>query len=717
MQQRKLTVRSRSSSGVGGGGGCGDDGDDGARSDGPSSTVTSTMTQVQESSSSTIFPPSKLQQPLLRPKRRKYKSGNGRSGSDRSLLSSSSSSWPPLMLLRAALLVPLLTLGVILQAGLYVAVPSHVLPPSSTKEQHPLIELMMQARKSPDTSRTKHQLVQEHFQNVKELRRQAAAQKQGNPTIEYSNNPDVVTQVLHKPKAPSPIGDGEDVKYHIIFSTGCSSTQDWQSYLFFYHVYQSGQPGNVTRIVSGCRTPADEETLRNFFWESIQQPMNAADRFHLHFTPDYGLIVKPGTPYKYFNKPFGTRDWMERALGYNNTTVSTESLEANSSSSMTNNNSKKNITVLTTQALDNPEHDDTIVILMDPDQVILRPFVRNDFSGDSWMFLDKKKPNTRIRHGAPMGQMYGFGLQWKRQVTMDYVAFMGYANKTRKSFVSPVDELSFQKARQSYIVGPPYIATARDFYAIVRQWTLFVPRVHDQYPHLLAEMFGYSLAAAHLHLPHQTARSFMVSAMDATRSEGWHTIDEMAQQAKITAKVMQTQEYEKKVAQLCQRRTSTTFPPTYTTRKRRGKNKALPLPRVFHYCQRYHWGPYYFGKHRMPRNILSCESPLLAEPPADLWRRYNYSWLPGARNADNRYGQDHQIAPRQVFSVCTMTFAMNDALQFYKQHSCPPPVTNSSGKTATTTKKSKASKVNFNKNLVFVRAGGHFDSTNYSISG
>lgn len=36
-------------------------------------------------------------------------------------------------------------------------------------------------------------------------------------------------------------------------------------------------------------------------------------------------------------------------------------------------------------------------------------------------------------------------------------------------------------------------------------------QVHDQYPHLLAEMFAYCLAAAHLRLAHQTALSFMVS--------------------------------------------------------------------------------------------------------------------------------------------------------------------------------------------------------------
>jgi hypothetical protein len=40
--------------------------------------------------------------------------------------------------------------------------------------------------------------------------------------------------------------------YHIIFSSGCSPQQNWQSYVYFYHALAVYQPGNVTRIASGC---------------------------------------------------------------------------------------------------------------------------------------------------------------------------------------------------------------------------------------------------------------------------------------------------------------------------------------------------------------------------------------------------------------------------------------------------------------------------------
>ena len=120
------------------------------------------------------------------------------------------------------------------------------------------------------------------------------------------------------------------VKYHLIFSTGCSTYQDWQSYVFFYHALQSGQQGRVTRIASGCNKKNETEI----------SPMSP-DRFCLHLTPDFST-VKPGIGrYKYFSKPFGVRHWFQNALSY-----------------------PKN----------HEEHDDTIIIFLDPDQIFLRPF-------------------------------------------------------------------------------------------------------------------------------------------------------------------------------------------------------------------------------------------------------------------------------------------------------------------------------------------------------
>ena len=90
-------------------------------------------------------------------------------------------------------------------------------------------------------------------------------------------------------------------QYHVVFSTSCHVKQDWQSYLFFYQAMIQKQEGNVTRIVSGC-TPEQEAQMMKVHEEQITI---MSDRFHLHFTPEFGKI--PGKSYqetKYWNKPF-----------------------------------------------------------------------------------------------------------------------------------------------------------------------------------------------------------------------------------------------------------------------------------------------------------------------------------------------------------------------------------------------------------------------------
>ena len=49
-------------------------------------------------------------------------------------------------------------------------------------------------------------------------------------------------------------------------------------------------------------------------------------------------------------------------------------------------------------------------------------------------------------------------------------------------------------------------------------------RVYENYPYLLAEMYAFSMAAAHENLPHLQIDNHMVSAVDAP-GEGWPHVD------------------------------------------------------------------------------------------------------------------------------------------------------------------------------------------------
>jgi peptidyl serine alpha-galactosyltransferase len=265
--------------------------------------------------------------------------------------------------------------------------------------------------------------------------------------------------------------------FHLVFSTGCTPFQNWQSYVFFHRAMVVQQPGCVTRIASGC-SPERQRDLRSFFEEHIATMASAASpgSFRIHFTPDYSN-VKAGEHYPYFNKPFGVRHWMENVLGYRNDAAAASPRNGN-------------------------EHDNTIVVLLDPDELLLRPFAKNDFSDGSWVRRSHQhrkngvgagdsqhdKPRwTRVEPGKPIGQLYAYGLQWKNKINMTLLV-------PPDGPTSPVDDMSDGEAMEGYVVGPPLLATASDLYKIVTQWTEFVPLVHDQYPHLLAEMVRSSLA-------------------------------------------------------------------------------------------------------------------------------------------------------------------------------------------------------------------------------
>ena len=98
-------------------------------------------------------------------------------------------------------------------------------------------------------------------------------------------------------------------------------------------------------------------------------------------------------------------------------------------------------------------------------------------------------------------------------------------------------------------------------------------------------MYAYSMAAAHENLPHLRMDHFMISNTDSP-GEGWEWIDALEDPC---------------------------LPPIdgiYFPGK--------PLPTFVHFCQGYHIGELTFQKRRVPKNIFSCEHPMLLEPPNDV---------------------------------------------------------------------------------------------------
>lgn len=311
-----------------------------------------------------------------------------------------------------------------------------------------------------------------------------ANKQQMNPNKLYSHN---------FPEPPPT--DDHGTRYHVIFSTSCSDLTHWQSYLLFYQALKIGQIGNVTRIASSC---SDEEKVKEEAWHEEHISSQMSDRFRIHFTPMFSTVKSEdgstkGKNYKFFNKPFGLRHWMEHGEGMG--------IDPSGTGQMVD--------------------EDVVVILLDPDMAMLRP-ITADFSDDSATIISgpmavQPHPSKRVEHGYPYAQLYGFGSQWFTKIDLAKVAGED----------SPALSVSLEDARHHYAVGPPYVATSRDMYEISTHWSDYVREVHKQYPELLAEMFAYSIAAAHLKLPHTVAKHLMVSTVGKGGGEGFPFIQKI----------------------------------------------------------------------------------------------------------------------------------------------------------------------------------------------
>ena len=290
--------------------------------------------------------------------------------------------------------------------------------------------------------------------------------------------------------------------YHVVFSTSCSDQQNWESYVFFYHARRVRQRGTVTRIASGC---SDQEAAElQAFHDQFIAPMavvpNSQQSFHLHLTPNYSRVrlAHGKDPYKYMNKPYGMRHWMENALGL--------SLELNSTDA-DNINSKQQSAEQHRRLLDG------IVILMDPDMILLRP-IGHDFSDDFELWVDGRPSITMVTHGHPIAQQDGYlGNEW---MNLDY----SYITQDKS-----VQRPDWKSGPRHWNTGPPYLATVRDMFRIVTLWTETAPRTLDVYPKLFAEMYGFIWATVMLNLPFTLTKSIVVSTTETNDREGWSMVD------------------------------------------------------------------------------------------------------------------------------------------------------------------------------------------------
>jgi hypothetical protein len=278
---------------------------------------------------------------------------------------------------------------------------------------------------------------------------------------------------------------------HVVFSTDCSSYQHWQSIALWYAAQFAGQVGPITRVASGCSLLQQEVIAEE--WRRIDR----TGTFRVHFTPPMEL---PGR-YKYSNKPGGLLHWLHHAK---------------------------------------PPIAEPFVALIDPDMLLYRPLTtrlaegltpasRANKAGKAQEELQTERGvgqvltvgavtpveslPPRVALGQPAGQHFGIGGQWSRAMSSSARPGSAWASFSKAHVCgagAPCTQTSNRDADHQYAAGPVYLAHVSDWRRIAEVWWDFVPRVHEQYPQLLAEMYAFTMAVANLTLPWNLVRQSLL---------------------------------------------------------------------------------------------------------------------------------------------------------------------------------------------------------------
>ena len=192
---------------------------------------------------------------------------------------------------------------------------------------------------------------------------------------------------------------------------------------------------------------------------------------------------------------------------------------------------------------------ENVIVLLDPDMIILRPFLFHIESESKkfaeWQHTsttDKNSNNGKIRdlyvrEGHPVSQKYGIGAKWIR--------WKGFCDD--KKSCHPDDRYAWKY----YSVGPPYIMHKNDWLKITPKWVDYSPLAleYEPQPSILAEMYSYVLACAYFDLPHQYLFSMF---SDPTSNGGMENVDNLNWQFLENGKDANSNYHEFHIIHFCQ---------------------------------------------------------------------------------------------------------------------------------------------------------------------
>ena len=388
---------------------------------------------------------------------------------------------------------------------------------------------------------------------------------------------------------------------HLVFSTDCGGYQHWQAISSWYASLAAGHRGPVTRIASGCSAEQAAKIRAEF------ARIDRTGRLRLHAAPSTAI-----GGYKYSNKPGGLVHFLQHA-----------------------------------------PVDAKFVALVDPDMLMIKPLTldvgrgtRRPRGTKQTEYVVDGVPQSlsvfgdlpgHVAHGAPAGQHFGVGGAWQRAGPGARPAWAGFSKAAVCGAGAPCTRTTAKEADEKFAVGPVYIAHVDDWKFLAPAWWAAMPRVHEQYPHLLAEMYALTMSAANMTTPWSQLSSYMVSdPRTMSPTEAWAWIDDLATREGPGA--------------VCAGATATTLPAATRDRSR------VALPIFLHFCQRYELAGYFFAKRRLDHGFFGCQSEPL---------RFDADAIIGGLG-----GSPSTTAVRTAFMLCHIIPMMNSFLASYKRDAC-----------------------------------------------
>ena len=295
----------------------------------------------------------------------------------------------------------------------------------------------------------------------------------------------------HKDRTTKQLEEEEvlDESYHIVFSTGCSEFQDWQSIGMYSSALMVGQKGPITRIASGCK-PEQEVAIRHAM-------SHLPKKFRVHFAPGTDVRDHNGNKYKYANKPLGMMHWLIHA--------------------------------------DPPVPPSATIALCDPDFYFLRPLWHDSFDSPEKYFATGTAKLTpmpkKMEKGTMIAQRYGIGgTPWRKgpgmrgQKAWDLKGY--FKSVGRPDSPALAEDLTEGTAGTWYSIGAPYIALAEDWLPIATNWTNLMPMAVERNFGNLAEMYAMVIAVADYGIRPVMIDSLMVSNVQVG-NEAWPWVDKI----------------------------------------------------------------------------------------------------------------------------------------------------------------------------------------------